>query len=134
MQCLLGYNLFLSGGGRDKNLVGGGVFFYEEMFLGGRTLPHSLHWEKTCIYIYILDIYIYIVYIYIIHIYYMYIYTYRENLVYIGFTLCVYTYIYIYIYIYNIYIYIYVCMYSLPSWNNASYAISWQIFGILAST
>ena len=83
MQFLLGYNLFLSGGGRDKNLVWGGVFFYEEIFLGGRTLPHSLHWEKTCIYIYILDIYIYIVYIYIIHIYYMYIYIYIGKILYI---------------------------------------------------
>ena len=46
-------DLFLSGGGRDKNLVEEGVFFYEEIFLGGGTLPHSLQWEKTCIYIYI---------------------------------------------------------------------------------
>ena len=83
-------DLFLSGGGRDKNLVGEGVFFYEEIFLGGGTLPHSLQWEKTCIYIYMLDIYIYILYIYI-YIYYIYIYI-------------------IYIYIIFIYIYIYICI------------------------
>ena len=59
--------------------------------VGCGTLPHFLQWEKTYIYI----IYIYILYIFAyIYIYiYMYICIYRENPVFIGFSLCIYIYI-----------------------------------------